>query len=79
MNRSTFWMIKYMNGSVFAKARYMNGVSFEMLARTPVAKLPLLPPSPPSPSPPPPLPKYRHGFDAAAHIERAGNKTCGSR
>ena len=22
MNRSTFWMIKYMNGSVFSKARY---------------------------------------------------------
>ena len=25
MNRSTFWMIKYMNGSIFSKARYMNG------------------------------------------------------
>ena len=36
MNRSTFWMIKYMNGSVFSKARYMNGVGFEILARTPV-------------------------------------------
>ena len=54
MNRSTFWMIKYMNGSVFSwtqyiirsevfsKARYMNGVGFEILARTPVPKLPLL-------------------------------------
>ena len=42
MNRSTFWMIKYMNGFIFfSKARYMNGVGFEMLARTPVPKLPL--------------------------------------
>ena len=41
MNRSTFWMIKYMNGSVFLKARYMNGVGFEILARTSVPKLPL--------------------------------------
>ena len=41
MNRSTFWMIKYMNGSFFSKARYMNGVGFEILARTPVPKLPL--------------------------------------
>ena len=41
MNRSTFWMIKYMNGSVFSKARYMNGVGFEILAHTPVPKLPL--------------------------------------
>ena len=48
MNRSTFWMIKYMYGSVFSKARYMNGVGFEILARTPVPKLPL---SYPSPSP----------------------------
>ena len=54
MNRSTFWMIKYMNGSVFSKARYMNGVGFEILARTPVPKLPLsYPPHPPSPPPPP--------------------------
>ena len=46
MNRSTFSMIKYMNGSVFSKARYMNGVGFEILARTPVPKLPLsYPPS----------------------------------
>ena len=29
MNKSTFWMIKYMNGSVFSKARYMNGVGFD--------------------------------------------------
>ena len=43
MNRSTFWMIKYMNGSIFSNARYMNGVGFEILARTPVPKLPLLP------------------------------------
>ena len=48
MNRSTFWMIKYMNGSVFSKARYMNGVSFEILARTPVPKLTMLRPPPPS-------------------------------
>ena len=41
MNRSTVWMIKYMNGSVFSEARYMNGVGFEILARTPVPKLPL--------------------------------------
>ena len=41
MNRSTFWMIKYMNGYVFSKARYMNGVGFEILARTPIPKLPL--------------------------------------
>ena len=41
MNRSTFWMIKYMNGSVFSKARYMNGAGFEILAHTPVPKLPL--------------------------------------
>ena len=54
MNRSTFWMIKYMNGSVFSKARYMNRVGFEILARTPVPKLPLLPfPPPPAPPPPP--------------------------
>ena len=46
MNRSTFWMIKYMNGSVFSKARYMNGVGFEILARTPVPKLPLSYPPP---------------------------------
>ena len=52
MNRSTFWMNKYMNGSVFSKARYMNGVGFEILARTPVPKLSLS--SPPSPPPPPP-------------------------
>ena len=41
MNRSAFWMIKYTNGSVFSKARYMNGVGFEILARSPVPKLPL--------------------------------------
>ena len=51
MNRSTFWMIKYMNGSVFSKARYMNGVGFEILARTPVPKLPLSYPPPPPPPP----------------------------
>ena len=52
MKRSTFWMIKYMNGSVFSKAMYMNGVGFEILARTPVPKLPLLPPNPPPPPSP---------------------------
>ena len=41
MNRSTFWMIKYMNGSVFSKTRYMNGVGFEILALTPIPQLPL--------------------------------------
>ena len=54
MNRSTFWMIKYMNGSfflVFPKSRYMNGVGFEILARTPVPKLPLSYPPPPLPHP----------------------------
>ena len=49
MNRSTFWMIKYMNGSVFSKARYMNGIGFEILARTTVPKLPLSYPPPPPP------------------------------
>ena len=48
MNMSTFWMIKYMNGSVFSKARYMNGVGFEILARTPIPKLPVTPRPPPS-------------------------------
>ena len=52
MNRLTFWMIKYMNGSVFSKARYMNGVGFEILARTPVPKLPLSYRPPPPPPPP---------------------------
>ena len=52
MNRSTVWMIKYMNGSIFSKARYMNGVGFEILARTPVPKLPLsYPLASPHPSP----------------------------
>ena len=51
MNRSTFWMIKYMNGSVFSKARYLNGVGFEILARTPVPKLTLsYPHFPPPPN-----------------------------
>ena len=57
MNRSTFWMIKYMNGSVFSKAMYMNGVGFEILARTPIPKLPLS--YLPAPPPPPPLPEVR--------------------
>ena len=35
-----------MNRSVFSKARYMNGVGFEILARTPVPKLPPPPPPP---------------------------------
>ena len=34
MNESTFWTIKYKNGSVFSKASYMNGVGFEILALT---------------------------------------------
>ena len=38
------------NKSVFSKARYMNGEGFEILARTPVPKLPL------SYTPPPPHP-----------------------
>ena len=42
MNRSTFWMIKYMNGSVFSKARYMYGVGFEILAPTPYHNYPQL-------------------------------------
>ena len=49
MNRSTFWMIKYMNRSIFSKARYMNEVGFEILARTPVPKLALSYPHPPPP------------------------------
>ena len=47
---SSIWM-----GPFFSKARYMNGVGFEILARTPVPKLPLLP-APPPPHPPPPTP-----------------------
>ena len=35
-----------MNGSVFSKARYINGLGFEILARTPVPKLPLGYPTP---------------------------------
>ena len=63
MNKSTFWMIKYMNGSVFSKARYMNGVGFEILARTPVPKLPL--------SYPPPPPTHTHR-DTGANSEGVG-------
>ena len=52
MNRSTFWMIKYMNGSLFSKAKYMNGMGFEILARTPVLQLPpSYPPLTPHPHP----------------------------
>ena len=40
MNRSTFRMNKYLNGSAFSKTRYINGVGFEILARTPVSHLP---------------------------------------
>ena len=40
MNMSTFSEIKYMNGLFFSKVRYMIGVSFKILARTPVPKLP---------------------------------------
>ena len=60
MNRSTFSMIKYMNGSVFSKARYTNGVGVEILARTPVSKLPLS--YQPSSAPPPPP---HRGFGSA--------------
>ena len=38
-------------GPFFSKARYMNGVGFEILAHTPVPKLPPPPPSPPQPNP----------------------------
>ena len=63
MNRSTFWMIKYMNGSGFSKARYMNGVGFEILARTPMSKLPLSYPPPPHPRTPRALYKaFHHPF-----------------
>ena len=41
----------------FSKARYMNGVGFQILARTPVPKLPPLLPPPPPPPPPPPSPE----------------------
>ena len=51
MNRSAFWMIKYMNGSVFSKARYMNGVGFEILARTHPYQNTAPPPPPYTPSP----------------------------
>ena len=45
MNKSTFCIIKYMNGLYFSKARYMSreymiGVGFKILARTPVPNLP---------------------------------------
>ena len=53
MNRTTFRMVTYMNGSVFSKARYMNGVGFEILARTPVPQLPCPHPLPAPPTPPP--------------------------
>ena len=50
---SSIWM-----GPFFQNARYMNGVGFEILARTPVPKLPLSyrPPTRPAPTPPPPHP-----------------------
>ena len=58
-----------MNGSVFSKARYMIGVGFEILARTPVRKLP--------PSYPPPPPPHTHththgdqlGYEFLTHLE----------
>ena len=62
MNTSTFWMIKYMNGSVFSKARYINGVGFEILARTSVLTLSYTP-SPYTPHPP--RAKFTLGPDAA--------------
>ena len=40
MNSSTIWTIKYMNRSIVLKARYINWVGFEMLAQTPVPKVP---------------------------------------
>ena len=50
MNRSTFLDDQVYEWVRFSKARYMNGVGFEILARTPVPKLPLSyhPPPPPS-------------------------------
>ena len=46
MNRSTFYEIKYMNRlGVFSKAGYMIGAGFRILTRTPILKLPLVPPS----------------------------------
>ena len=55
INWSTFRMIKHKNGSLFSNARCMNGVGFEILARTPVPKLPTsFPPTHPPPPPPPP-------------------------
>ena len=50
---SYIWHSMDVRGSVFSKARYMNGVGFEILARTPVPKLPLSYP-PPQPAPPSP-------------------------
>ena len=45
MNRSTFQLIKYMNGSFsFSKARYTNEARFEIQARTSVHKYLKLPP-----------------------------------
>ena len=68
--RSTFWMIKYMNGSVFSKARYMNGVGFEILARTPVPKLTLSH----TPHPPPrPLEAVCHSSSNFTLIQRLQN------
>ena len=55
MNRSAFLTIKYMNRSVFPKARYMNGVGSEILAHTPVPKLP---------------PSYRYPVTRALHLPR---------
>ena len=50
MNRSTFWVYEWVR---FFKGQDMNGVGFEILARTPVPKLPISYPPPPLPPPPP--------------------------
>ena len=76
MNRSTFWMIKNMNGSVFSKARYMNGIGFEILARTPVPKLPLS--YTPHPPPPPPRSRWFHMWRLFCHCIVLIYPSCGT-
>ena len=48
MNRSTFWMIKYMNGSVFSKV-YEWGRFWNTGSHTRTKITPKLPPPPPTP------------------------------